>query len=59
MNKQSFALWFPLLILVVTFILNLLYYEPLYLLGESIICWAQKYSSPPLDAFFIFFTFLI
>lgn len=59
MLNQSVAFWGSSTVLAIAFALNQLYAEPLYRLGESLILWGQQYSSPPLDAFFIFFTFLI
>lgn len=59
MANKLYGLWIPTFILIFTFLLNYLYSKPLFQLGESLIFQAQKYSSPAIDYFFIFFTFLI
>jgi membrane-associated phospholipid phosphatase len=59
MANKIYSLWLPTFILVASFLLNYFYSKPLFQLGESLIFKAQQHSSPTLDAFFIFFTFLI
>ena len=60
MRSQVVGLWLPIIIFIVTCYLNVYHYsESLYIMGEIIIVKAQQYESPAVNAFFIFFTFLI
>lgn len=53
------GLYIPIILLIASLILNYHFNRSLYLLGVDLIITMQKYSSPILDAFFIFFTFLV
>lgn len=58
-SYKSSVLFTSLFLLFATFFLNYFFNRPLYLLGVDIIIKMQQYETLYLNAFFVFFTFII
>ena len=59
MSYSIIGTWIPITVFLITSYLNFHFNEHLFTLSEKLIIEAQKYESPLLNYFFIFFTFLI